>query len=143
MAIYTRAKLLGLPLGVPRGFESLDAAARRAGVHPRTMRRILRWAGKKIRRKLSEPLPRSFHRLMVDQLDVDEAVAAWTRTEPVEAAARRLGIDPVRLRARLRKVGIQGKGRGRALRITPEQLAAANAIAQWGKRRLLPARRAA
>lgn len=131
--IYWRAQKLGLPLGCPDGFEHLTAAADRVGYSPCTLRRIMRWAGKKVRAALSRPTGGHWRRQIVDPVDVDEAVAAWLRTETANSAAKRLGISGDRLRARLRKVGV-AISTERHARITDEQIAAANQIAQWHKR---------
>jgi hypothetical protein len=132
---YVRAQKLGFRLGCPVGFEHLTAAAERTGFSPSALRRILRWAGKPVRATVSRPVAASWRRQIVDPLDVDEAVAAWLETEPVEAAARRLGIDGQALRARLERIGVANKPGTKAhLRITEEQLEAANRIAKWDRR---------
>jgi hypothetical protein len=146
LTVYWRAQKIGLPLGVPDGFEHLSTAAKRAGFAPEALRLMLRRAGKKVRSSLSRPTgPRSWHRQIVDSRDVDEVVARHLATETPAAAARRLGINPDRLRARLAQIGVQNAPGTRAhLRVTDEQLAAANAIAQfWKRTRSARARRAA
>lgn len=132
-AVYVHAQAMRLPLGCPEGFEHLTAAAERVGYPAKTLRRILAWAGVPVKVTLSRPVRASWRRQIVDPLDVDEAVAAWLKTEPAEAAARRLGISGDRLRDRLRKVGVP-VGRGRVQRVTEEQLRAANEIARFEKR---------
>lgn len=104
---YVRAQKLGLPLGCPDGFEYLSAAAERAGYCTTQLRRILRWAKVTIRRSLGGPTEaaRRFH--IVDPLEVDDALARWHATEPVQAAARRLGLCGETLARRLRKVGVK------------------------------------
>jgi hypothetical protein len=132
---YVRAQKIGLRLGCPDGFEHLTTAAKRTGFAPKTLRLIMRWAGKTVRATVSRPVKATWRRQIVDPLDVDEAVAAWLTTEPVEAAAKRLGICGQSLRDRLERLGIaNAPGTKRHLRITEEQLEAANRIAKWDRR---------
>lgn len=132
---YWRAQKIGLPLGCPQGFEYLSAAAKRTGYATSQLWRILAWAKVPVRKTLSRTsMDRvSHHHHVVDPFDVDEAIEAWSKTETAEAAARRLGISGDRLRARLRKVGVEFK-RERQTRLTEAQIAAANEIAHWHKR---------
>lgn len=91
---YWRARHLGLQCGCPRGFETLSAAAERAGYTTGQLREILRAGGHKVRRTLSRPgasrTGRRYH--YVDPLDVDDAVAAWVKRESVERIAERQGL---------------------------------------------------
>ena len=135
--VYWRAQKLGLPLGVPDGFEYLSKAAERTGFTTGQLARLMRAAGKKIRTALARTaaLPASRRMHFVWPEDVDAAVAAWARTETPQEAARRLGIDPDALRRRLARIGIENKpGTRKRLRVTDEQIARANGIAQWSKR---------
>jgi len=107
MAAFTRAMRIGLPAGCHEGGEILKAAARRAGYDQKALRRILERSGVAIRRTMSRPdgykvWPRHF----VYQVDVDEAVAAWVKAEPIHTIARRLGTDGRTLGRRLR--GVRG-----------------------------------
>jgi hypothetical protein len=135
--VYWRAQKLGLPLGVPDGFEYLSHAAERTGFTTGQLARILREHGFKVRATLSrtaaEPRSRRMH--FVAPEDVDDAVKRWSGTETPEEAARRLGIDADRLRARLAALGIANKpGTKKRLRVTDAQVEAANATAHWHKR---------
>ena len=92
-AIYWRAGALGLARGCPDGYEYLACSATRTGYDVPQLRRILKWAGVGIRVALSRkdrPSTRRFH--FVDPLDVDDAVAAWCKTEYIGSATRRHGL---------------------------------------------------
>jgi hypothetical protein len=132
--VYLRAQQLGLTSAAPQGFEYLWDAARRVGFSKETLVRILRAGGKTIYPAPSRPLGReaAFHRRIVQPTDVDDAVAAWLKTERANTAARRLGIDGQALRNRLARLGL-ATSRAAHLRLTDEQLDQANAIAQWSK----------
>jgi hypothetical protein len=137
LTIYWRAQKLGLSLGVPDGFEYLTHAAVRTGYSTGQLRRILDAHGVRLHRVLARDTGKRRSRRMhfVDPLDVDEAVAAWGKTETPEEAARRLGICADRLRERLAKIGIaNAPGTKKRLRVTDEQVAAANGIAKWNRR---------
>lgn len=95
-ALYDRALRLGIPVGRPPGYESIAAASKRTGFDFKSIRKILIWAGVKIRHSLSQPngnRQRTRLQRMVEQIDVDDAVAAWVLTETPYAAARRLHCD--------------------------------------------------
>ncbi len=125
--------VLRLPLGPPQGCEYLTSAALRCGFSTSAqLRRILAWAGVRLRRVRTWRGKRARCRY-VDSFDVDRAVERWLETETSEAAARRLGMNGDRLRARFRKIGI-ATSREKQARVTEEDLARANAIAQWQKR---------
>jgi hypothetical protein len=105
---YDRAEAIGLQLGCPDGFETLYAAKLRAGfANTETLRKIMRWAGKKIVPSRSSPRKRSIKRRQhfVDPCDVDEAVAAWMATETIEGAARARGIAGPTLEVWLKQSG--------------------------------------
>jgi|HubBroStandDraft_1064217.scaffolds.fasta_scaffold327182_2 hypothetical protein len=103
---YWRAQHLGLPLGVPPGYEYLSAAAKRTGYSAGQLRRILAWAAVPVSRTLSRPTkaPRRFH--CVDPFEVDEALAKWHATETIEGAARARWRSAEWLVARLRRSGV-------------------------------------
>lgn len=138
--IYVHAQALGLTSQVPPGFERLSAAATRTGYTTGQLARIMRWAGKRIRAVIARPGPRKTgHRYrMVDTIALEDALAAWHRTETAQAAARRLGISGDRLRARLARIGKPTAVREHR-RITPEDLVAANQIARPRRMRALGA----
>lgn len=106
---YWRAQKLGLSLGCPPGFEYLSAAAERTGYCTTQLRPILAWAGVKLRTSLGRPTGahRRFH--IVDPVEVDDALERWHATEPVQAAARRVGVSGDVLRRRLAMAGVQDR----------------------------------
>jgi DNA-binding CsgD family transcriptional regulator len=130
--VYWHAYKLGLTSDVPPGFESLHDAAKRTGYDTKTLEKILAWAGKKVRVSRARPRPGkpAYRYKMVDWISVDDALEAWHRTEPATTAARRLGVNADRFRERLAKVGVTSPGWKKHLRVTPEQVAAANAVAR-------------
>lgn len=105
---YQRAKILGLSLGCPGGYEYLTDAAVRTGYCTGQLTKILRWAGVKRHRTLSRTnaIVRPCH--YVIPFDVDTAVAKWHRTEAVETAAKTRGIGGYALRSWLRKARLAG-----------------------------------
>jgi transposase-like protein len=103
LTTYWRAGHLGLARGCPQGFEYLTAAAERTGYSTDQLRRVLKWAAVPLRRTMSRPdvhAPRTFH--CVVPFDVDEALASWHKTEPIDVAARRHGLDGATLKRWLR-----------------------------------------
>lgn len=104
---YWRAQQLGLRLGCPDSFEYLTVAAERTGYCTTQLRPILRWAGVNLKVALARPTKarRRFH--IVDPFDVDDALERWHGTEPLETAARRLGVRGHVLRRWLRAVGVE------------------------------------
>lgn len=111
---YWRAQHIGLPLGVPEGWEYLSSAARRTGYHGDQLRKILAFAGADIRRALSAPGRPArgksrkvrVHYIVVPG-EVDTAIEAWHATEPVETAARRIGMCGETLKRRLLAAGVE------------------------------------
>lgn len=92
--VYWRARVIGLGLGCPQGFEYLSDAAVRTGYHVKSLRKILIWAHVHIFRSASRkrrPTGPGGH-WIVEPLDVDEAVQQWLATEALECAARRYGV---------------------------------------------------
>lgn len=107
-AVYWRAQLLGLPLGVPEDGERLTTAASRCGYSITTMRMILDWAGVPIWRGLTRGALKTKNCThWVESELVDEAVARWCQTETPTAAARRLGMSAARVVARLLASGLE------------------------------------
>lgn len=107
-AVYWRGRHLGLIAGAPPDFEHLTAAALRAGYATTQLRKILAWAGVRVRRSLSRPMKGSRKRRfsIVETVALDEALARWHATEPVECAARRHGVTGAHLRRLLRRAGL-------------------------------------
>jgi hypothetical protein len=149
---YWRARQLGLPCGCPPGWEYLSHAAQRTG-YPCTsqLRRVLGAAGATVRRALSSPRvdARAKHGTwIVRPAEVDLAVADWHETEPVETAARRLGIAGETLAKRLVKLGFEKPKSGlpvrnkrkRHWRVRPEEVALAMRapIGRWAQRGTSP-----
>jgi hypothetical protein len=100
---FWRATILDLPLGAPDGTEYLSHAAERTGYALASLRLILKRSGVEMKRTMSRPekgTKRHFH--CVEPLLVDAAIAAWLKTEPLEAAARARGLSSEALAKRLR-----------------------------------------
>lgn len=113
-ATYDRAQQLGLSLGLPPGHEYLSDAARRSGYSSTsTLRRILKWARVQIHIALSRPTkkPRRAHYVLPE--DVDDAIARWHQTEPLERAAERVGVCGATLRKALLAAGVKEPKRER------------------------------
>jgi hypothetical protein len=111
--VYIKAQAIGLSLGVPDGFEYLSHAAKRTGYCTSQLWQILRAAGVRPKAALARTVERrAGHRFhFVEPLDVDDAVALWLSTEPVESAAKRLGVSGHRLRGWLRAEGVKDQRR--------------------------------
>jgi transposase-like protein len=126
-AVYVAAGRHGLARGVPEGWESVAAAARRTGYTVATLRRVLSAASVRTSTAWGNPLaPRTgAPKRAVRPADVDRAVAAWLARETVEEAARRVGVVPVTLRRWLRLSGCQAPGAGLAWRVGEGEVAAA------------------
>lgn len=105
---------LGLPAGCPDGWEYLTEAARRCGFASKTMRSVLEASKATIRRALSFPKKSTAKpgskkirlRYIVSPGEVDAAVADWNEREPVQSAARRIGVHRSLLLARLKDAGV-------------------------------------
>lgn len=103
LTTYYRAHELGLQRGAPEGMEYVRQAADRTGYQSNQLLQILRAGGVRPMRTLSRPgKPASYRFHFVDPFDVDQAIAAWQATEPVEAAARSRGMCGATLREWLR-----------------------------------------
>lgn len=134
IAVYFRLHYLGLGNGFPRGGESLQQAADRAGVSHRHLRRILEWAGVRMRLSRYNPHFRGASRRRrvrwVMPEDVDQAIAAWCRLETITAAADRLGMSRFALDRILAERG-QRVPFGRRLLVAPEHADAAYLTGSW------------
>jgi hypothetical protein len=123
-ATHKRAEVIGLPLGLPTGWEHLNTAVRRTGFDHKQLRAILAAADVPVRPLLSRPMRRDRHQGRVGQhhmvwpADVDAAVADWLEREPVKTMARRFGVDASTLLNRLIKVVGRRPPRGKRWRIT-------------------------
>jgi phage antirepressor YoqD-like protein len=115
VAVYLRARRIGLKCGTPQGSESFAEACRRTGFSPDGLRHVLRRAGVRLRQKMSPPGPRktAVRGLCVDSFAVDEAVAKWLSEETPGEAARRHGVRPEALRSWLREAGKIPQSRSR------------------------------
>jgi hypothetical protein len=98
---YWRAQKLGLDLGCQQGMEYLTSAAVRCGFSTAQLRRILGRAGVQLRAAMSRPSGAARGYQVVDSFDVDEAVAAWLKTETLESAGQRVGFSAEALRRML------------------------------------------
>jgi hypothetical protein len=127
VAISRKAKDLGLA-SVPQGYVPMAEAARRAGYHWATLKRIIDWAEAQEKARiaagghpydvdnLSVPTRQhttthnrltapAFRWLLVEWDACERAVERWVRLETIEAAARRTGVESWRLRRALVKCG--------------------------------------
>jgi hypothetical protein len=108
VAVRDRALDLGLPLGCPPGWEYLTAATKRVGyANTFDLRRVLLWAGVKVWtvRTLSPLVQWRRHFVCPDS--VDRAIAKWNQTEPVSAAAARIGVSQPTLCQWLKWAGVE------------------------------------
>jgi hypothetical protein len=106
VTVYWRARKLGLPCGCPQGMEYLTAAAERCGLSTGQLREVLHAAGVRLRVTMSRPeggVKRHYH--CVDPIDVDDAVAAWTKEETPEDAAASRGVSGETVRRALLAAG--------------------------------------
>ncbi len=130
IAVYCRLHQLGLGNGFPRGGETLQQAADRAGVSHRHLRHILDWAGVRARLSRFNPHFRGAARRRrvrwVMPEDVDAAISAWCRLETITAAAERLGMSRFAL-DRILTERDQRVSFGRRLLVAPEHADAARA----------------
>ena len=127
---YWRAQKIGLPLGVPAGWEYLHHAAKRTGYTSSQLRAILSDAGAPVRQILARPSKRRgkargrgrrrFYG-MVWPADVDIAVADWLARDTIEGQAKRAGVSSETLRRRLKAIGEQAPKRKHRWRVTDEQ----------------------
>lgn len=144
-ATYYRANDLGLPVGCPEGWETVRQAAVRTGYHPDQLRHILRAFQATIRPTLSKPCSRKgaqgrYTWMIVSPREVDAVIAAWHESEPVAAAARRLGVSGEVLTNRLRRLGLEKPSPGtggrpkarRHWRVRPEEVALAMGLSAGG-----------
>lgn len=151
---YWRAQKIRLPLGCPAGYEYLSKAARRTGYDTGQLHRVLSAADATVKRALVAPCrkrkgkstsPLRLH-WIVFSAEVDVAVEAWHETEPVQAAAARVGVCGETLTRRLRALGFKkpvhssGPGRPKAKRhwrVRPEEVEAAMRapFGRWAKRK--------
>jgi hypothetical protein len=113
LAIYSRAKKIGLSVGCPDGFEYVSTAAKRTGFELATLRRVLAFSRVKEHRSLAQPKRtrryQSHHFVCIDS--VNDAVVKWHASEPVTAAARRRGLSQLTLRRWLIDAGALSKSR--------------------------------
>lgn len=118
-------KAQGLRLGSPaRGLVSVHAAAEATGYSNTGLHGVLVRQGVTVRRHCgNHEERRSYSRLLVDMLDVEEAIARDLReaatTETLAAAALRHGVAKKTMRARLRAAGIDALHRGQPGRLDP------------------------
>lgn len=114
VAVYLRARKLGLPVGCPQGWEYLSHAAERTGYNVKQLRRILAWAGLDIRRALVSPhaaakAEREKAHIVIPD-DVDDAVARWLKAHTLAEVAQQWGTTTRRASARLRAAGLTPAG---------------------------------
>lgn len=113
-SVYWRAKACGLGVGCPQGFEYLSTAAERTGYAVAQLRRILNWAHVHVTRATTRPgrQTRTDHvHWVIEPADVDEAVAAWHRTETLEGASACRGLCSTVVSRLLRAAAARGDTR--------------------------------
>ena len=120
--VYLKAMQLGLRAVKPEGFETITDCADRMGYSHRSLMGILAWAGVKMvrhvfrprRKKANKDRSHAVFRRLVDTMEAEDAVIAWTNTETLAGAARRLNVTPTRLRRMMRiapvKIGRSSSG---------------------------------
>ena len=104
-SVGAKAKLVGLPVLVPEGWESLVSAVRRTGYAHPTLRRILKWAEVRVIRAYAARRGTRYNQHIVDPFEVDEAVARWHQTETPVTAARARGVSVKSLMSAARECG--------------------------------------
>ena len=139
VAVYVRARILGLPLGCPCGYEYLTDACKRTGYKSSQLRTILRFGGVKLHKAwTSTPHKRKRATHVVVPEEVDEACAAWSQTEIVEQAAARRGMLGETLTKRLKAAGVKLWRASNAphanRRATTEEIE--HAIREWDAKRV-------
>ena len=120
VAVYSRARTLGLPCGVVQGHESFTAACRRTGFMRAQLRRILTSAHLPPRPVMGRPRANAKGRFlctMVSPDDVDAAIAHWNATEVVALAAAARGVAGSTLRRWLKVAGHVPPRRGTTWRV--------------------------
>lgn len=116
---YCKAYEMGLPLGVPEGYEYVSVAADRSGYDTSQLWVILSAAGVPTYPVRGRPTSRRRRYHYVDPFDVDEAVAAWLTLETVQSAARRHGVNGQNLRRWLVDAGHKPPERKHPWRLAP------------------------
>jgi transposase len=115
-AIRDMANDLGIRAAdIRQGFELINAAARRLGVWPMTMQRIIRWSHIQWHRPLmfdDHPTSHWAHRLY-ETADIDAAFERWSRLETLQQASRRTGWSATSLRGWLLEAGVSAHKTGR------------------------------
>lgn len=112
LSVYQMASVHGLTHGAPQGMEIFTHAAKRLGIAPASLRRILRWAGVSLRRPPTRtPSKDRAGRFFVDSSDVDDAFLRWNETEDLHQVAVRLGWSDIVVRRLLLKARAAGDER--------------------------------
>ena len=108
-SIAIRLRALGIPFGVPEGYESLLACTKRTGFCMLTLKMVLKFGNVPTHLHHGrnwKQWKRQYRHRVVDKFDVDEAIAKWLSTETIPQAARRLKIKPRRLEWLLKQAGV-------------------------------------
>lgn len=102
-SVASKASELGLRMEVPEGYEYVRHAAKRAGYDASSMLMILAWA--RVRKKPFWGRTRvpyrkggKYRRHIVESMEVDDAVAAWLKTETLNETRKRTGLTVGRIR---------------------------------------------
>lgn len=123
-ACYQHARNLGLPVGVPKGFESFTSAAKRTGYSFDGLQTILEWAHIRPLRTRTIHRGGAFKRYALDPERVDDAIGRWEEREPLKRLMSRLDLTMNWGTAarRLACAGINRPGGKRTHYVTEEQL---------------------
>lgn len=109
-AIRLRAIKLGLPMGCPQGYESIERSAKRHGYDTKTWRRILTELDVSLRPAYSARPARSqrkkFQRLIVEIDEANEAARKYDRLETTGSAAKRWEVLDVDIRRYLKQCNV-------------------------------------
>lgn len=132
--IYFRAGKLGIRRGAPQGKEFVTTAAERTGFDRATLRKILHWAGVRIT-KPSRDSKGAWRFGYVDVYDVDRAVEAWLKTEPLNVSARRHGWCAETIRKWLAEAGELPPSRGRKCHLRVDIAVVDRVVAEQMRRR--------
>lgn len=121
-AILVQALRMGLPFGIPQGYESLAAGAKRTNYHHATFKRIMSAHGVRMYRNYQSITGRKTkaHWIYVDPEEADEAIRRDLTLETTVAAARRLRIRRQTLTKLVQDARLRSEKAGTGSRRPPE-----------------------
>lgn len=120
-SIYDKAWKLRLPMGAPKGCQSLNGAAKRAGYDRKGFKSLLERQGVPIQRGYNQSCAEDSLRAYVNVGAADRAVAADLKAESFRKAATRLHVDARRFARFVKRMGYRIV-RGRDSKLRPELL---------------------